>query len=160
MPPLIARPAGVLAYDDDISPSSLFTHDSPRATMRVLSILTTALLPFTALAAKKTLAGGFDGVFAKQVSNGGPIKLDDTAYDALLKGPRDFSVAVLLTALDARFSCQMCTEFQPDWELLAKQWIKGDKKGESRLIYATLDFLDGRNTFQSVRLGLYRQTYL
>nr|XP_023927774.1 dolichyl-diphosphooligosaccharide--protein glycosyltransferase subunit 3-like [Quercus suber] len=120
--------------------------------MRVFRFLTAALLPFTVSAAKKSLAGGFDSVSAKQISKGGPIKLDDAAYDALLKGPRDFSVAVLLTALDARFSCQMCVEFQPDWDLLAKQWINGDKKGESRLIYATLDFLDGRNTFQSMQL--------
>jgi oligosaccharyltransferase complex subunit gamma len=35
--------------------------------------------------------------------------------------------------------------------LLAKSWTRGDKKGESRLVYGTLDFVDGKGTFQSVR---------
>ncbi|KAH8671149.1 hypothetical protein BX600DRAFT_458429 [Xylariales sp. PMI_506] len=54
--------------------------------------------------------------------------------------------------MDSRFGCTLCREFQPEWELLAKSWTKGDKKGESRLIFGTLDFNDGRETF--VSLGL------
>jgi oligosaccharyltransferase complex subunit gamma len=44
----------------------------------------------------------------------------------------------------------LCREFQPEWELLAKSWTKGDKKSESRLVYGTLDFTDGKATFQGV----------
>jgi len=70
----------------------------------------------------------------------------------LTSSPRDYSVAVLLTALDNRFGCQLCREFQPEWDLLAKSWTKGDKTGESRLIYATLDFADGKAIFQALGL--------
>ena len=122
-------------------------------TMRLLQLVTTALLPFTALAAKKS-SDRFQTNHAKQISNSGPVKLDDKAYNDLTKTPRDYSVAVLLTALEARFGCKLCNEFQPEWELLGKQWTKGDKKGEGRLIFATLDFGDGKSTFQSVRCAM------
>lgn len=118
--------------------------------MRVISILTAALLPFTALAAKKATGDKFKDYNSKQLSASGPIKLDDKSYAELTKTPRDYSVAVLLTALEARFGCGLCNDFQPEWELLGKTWAKGDKEGEGRLVFGTLDFIDGKNTFQSV----------
>ncbi|USW56054.1 Putative oligosaccharyl transferase complex, subunit OST3/OST6, Thioredoxin-like superfamily [Septoria linicola] len=116
--------------------------------MRVLSLLTAAILPLTAFAAKSKSTDRFDVQSAKPQ----PIKLDDNSYEKLTKAPRDHSVAVLLTALDARFGCQLCNEFQPEWDLLAKSWTNGDKKKESRLVFATLDFMDGKATFQSMML--------
>jgi oligosaccharyltransferase complex subunit gamma len=118
--------------------------------MRLLQSLTAALLPLAALAAKKSPAERFDEFHAKQLSAAGPLKLNDRSYDELTKSPRDYSVAVLLTALEARFGCNLCNEFQPEWEQLAKQWTKGDKAGEGRLVFGTLDFVDGKSTFQSV----------
>ena len=118
--------------------------------MRVLQLITAALLPFTALAAKKSSGDKFTEYHSKQLSASGPIKLNDRTYDELTKKPRDYSVAVLLTALEARFGCALCNEFQPEWELLGKQWARGDKAGDSKLIFGTLDFVDGKNTFQSV----------
>ncbi|PVI00088.1 hypothetical protein DM02DRAFT_718548 [Periconia macrospinosa] len=118
--------------------------------MRWIQLLAASLLPFTALAAKKPSPDRFSDFHAK--SSSGPLKLDDPTYAKLTKSPRDYGVAVLLTALEARFGCQLCREFQPEWDLLAKSWAKGDKKGESRLLFGTLDFLDGKNTFQSLML--------
>ncbi|WPH00305.1 Hypothetical protein R9X50_00313000 [Acrodontium crateriforme] len=120
--------------------------------MRISQFFTAALLPFSALAAKKPTGDRFQDSNAAQLANGRPLQLDDKSYDALTKGPRDYSVAVLLTALDARFSCTLCKAFQPEWEMLGKQWSKGDKKAESRLVFGTLDFLDGKQTFQSMAL--------
>lgn len=119
------------------------------ANMHFLKGLVVSLLPFAALAAKKPAADRFETFHSKALSST-PLKLDDTLYGKLTSAPRDYTVAVLLTALESRFGCQLCREFQPEWELLSKSWIKGDKKGESRLIYGTLDFTDGKNTFQSV----------
>ncbi|KAI6810743.1 hypothetical protein D0869_13945 [Hortaea werneckii] len=121
--------------------------------MRVLSFLTAALLPFTALAAKKTPGDRFAEYNTKQRSAGKAITLNDRSYEELTKSPRDYSVAVLLTALDARFGCGLCHEFQPEWDLLAKQWLKGDRESEGRLAFGTLDFLDGKQTFQSMMLN-------
>lgn len=79
------------------------------------------------------------------------LKLNDASYKSLTATPRDYTVAVLLTALDARFGCQLCREFQPEWDLVAKSWLKGDKEGDSRLLFGTLDFAEGRDVFVSVR---------
>ena len=116
--------------------------------MRWLQLLTASLLPFTALAARKPSGDRFSDFRSK--STAGPLKLDDAAYAQLTKAPRDYSVAVLLTALETRFGCVLCREFQPEWDLLAKSWVKGDRDGKSRLVYGTLDFVDGKATFQSV----------
>jgi oligosaccharyltransferase complex subunit gamma len=117
--------------------------------MRVLNALVTCLLPLTGFAAKNPATSKFQGFHSKALVST-PLKLADPLYDQLIATPRDYSVAVLLTALEARFGCQLCREFQPEWELLAKSWTKGDKPGDSRLVYGTLDFTDGKNTFQSV----------
>ena len=118
--------------------------------MRLLHCLAAALLPFTTLAAKKPTGDRFKDYHSQQLSNSAPIKLDDTAYNELTKAPRDFSVAVLLTAMESRFGCGLCQEFQSEWDLLGKSWAKGDREAESRLVFGTLDFVDGKQTFQSV----------
>ena len=117
--------------------------------MRFFQTLTALLLPVAALAAKKPTGDRFKEYFSKQLSSA-PIKFDDDLYKQLTTAPRDYSVAVLLTALEARFGCKLCQDFQPEWEILAKSWTKGDKKAESRLLFGTLDFVDGKATFQSV----------
>jgi oligosaccharyltransferase complex subunit gamma len=118
--------------------------------MRFLRALVVSLLPLAALGARKPAADKFERFHTKALASS-PLKLDDSSYEKLTSAPRDYSVVVLLTALDSRFGCQLCRDFQPEWELLAKSWINGDKKAESRLIYGTLDFSDGKGTFQSVR---------
>lgn len=116
--------------------------------MYLLKQLVVFLLPLSVLGAKKT-GDKFQDFHTKQLSST-PLKLVDSSFDRLTSTPREYSVAVLLTALEARFGCQLCREFQPEWDMLAKQWTRGDKKGDSKLIYGTLDFADGKNTFQSV----------
>lgn len=118
--------------------------------MRFLSVLVASLLSAGgALAAKKAAVDRFQDFRTKSQSQN-PVKLDDNLYSRLTNSKRDYSAAVLLTAMDARYGCQLCREFQPEWDLLARSWFKGDRKGESRLIFATLDFSDGRDTFMSV----------
>lgn len=118
--------------------------------MRFLRLLVAALLPVLALSAIKPSGDRFKGYGAQQLSASKPIKLDEKSYAEITKAPRDYSVAVLLTALDARFGCGLCHDFQPEWELLGWSWAKGDKKQESRLVFGTLDFADGKGVFQSV----------
>jgi oligosaccharyltransferase complex subunit gamma len=119
--------------------------------MQFFKVLLLSFLPVVALAAKKPAADTFQQFHSKALSSA-PLKLDDPSYGQLTAAPRDYSVAVLLTALESRFGCALCRDFQPEWDLLSKSWTKGDKQGESRLIYGTLDFTDGKNTFQSVSL--------
>ncbi|KNG50688.1 magnesium transporter protein 1 precursor [Stemphylium lycopersici] len=120
--------------------------------MRWFKLLTASLLPFTALAAKKPIGDRFNDARAKSLSTGRPLKLDDASYAQLTKSPRDYGVAVLLTALEARFGCVLCRAFQPEWDLLGNSWMKGDKNGQTRMVFGTLDFVDGKNVFQSMML--------
>ncbi|KAI0152895.1 OST3/OST6 family protein [Xylariaceae sp. FL1272] len=115
------------------------------------ALLSLAALPLGSLAAKPSSADRFQD-FHKKALSSSPIKLADSSYRKLTKAPRDYSVAVLLTALDTKYGCQLCTAFQPEWDVLGKSYTKGDKKGESRLILSTLDFSEGRETFMSLGL--------
>ncbi|KAF3056094.1 60S ribosomal protein L18-B [Trichoderma lentiforme] len=119
--------------------------------MRILSSIAPLLLLIGGGLAKKAQTDAYEE-FNKLAQRSSPIKLNDATYASLTTAPRNHSVAVLLTALETRFGCQLCQEFQPEWDLLGKSWTKGDKTGESRLIFGTLDFADGRETF--ISLGL------
>ena len=114
--------------------------------MRLLKLLAASLLSCTALAATKGSKDKFATYHARASS--GPLELDDKSFEELTSTPRDYSVAVVLTALEARFGCQICKEFQPEWDLITKSYNRGDKIGEGRLLFGTLDFLKGKNTFQ------------
>lgn len=101
------------------------------------------------VAGGSSAAGKFEQYNSK-VSSGNPLKLDDSSYNDLTSVPRNFTLVVLLTAIEARFGCQLCRDFQPEWDLIAKSWNRGDRSGSTRVLYGTLDFSDGKGTFQKV----------
>lgn len=115
--------------------------------MRFLYLLSAAL----GAASGATAAAGNKFQSYQSLSKGAPIELDDSAYADITSAPRDYHVAVFLTAMDARFGCQLCREFDPEWGVLAQSWNKGPSDS-TRLLFATLDFSRGRNTFQKVKV--------
>lgn len=119
--------------------------------MRFLSTLSSACaLVAGVAAAQKSPEQRFLDFHARAQAAGAPLVLDDGSYKALTSAPREHSVAILLTALGPRFGCQLCREFQPEWDLIGRSWTKGDKAGQSRMLFGTLDFAVGRDTFLSV----------
>lgn len=122
--------------------------------MQVSLAIFLGLLPLFCLAEKSRTDSNFEPYHAKFISGSSPLKLDDGSYEKLTAAPRDYSVAVLLTALETRFGCQLCRDFQPEWDVLGKSWIRGDKKGDTRLLLGTLDFAEGKGTFQKVLRAL------
>ena len=80
------------------------------------------------------------------------IALNESLYDELTSKPRDYYVAIVFTATDARFGCILCREFQPEWELIVQTWNKGRKPEGLDLVFGTLDFLNGRSIFQRLML--------
>lgn len=123
--------------------------------MRWLPLFLSLGLPLGSFAAKKSASVDQFEEFHTKALSSTPLKLGDASYKDLTSLPRDYTAAVLLTAMENRFGCQLCRDFNPEWELLAKSWTKGDKKGESRIVFATLDFAEGRDTFVSVSLALF-----
>ena len=117
--------------------------------MKLPGVFTLALLPVLCLGARRLSDVTFENYHAKSQSSA-PLRLDDASYDDLTATPRNHSVVVLLTALEARFGCQLCRDFQSEWDLLGKGWAKGDRHGDSRILLGTLDFSEGKGTFQKV----------
>ncbi|KAK4152127.1 magnesium transporter protein 1 [Chaetomidium leptoderma] len=120
-------------------------------TLFSLALFGTGSLVATAAAKKTPPEERFNVYHAKALASA-PVKLSDPSYRELTSSSRDYTVAVLLTAMESRYGCQLCREFQPEWELLARSWTSGDKKGESRLVFGTLDFGDGKDIFMSLGL--------
>ncbi|KAJ9500974.1 oligosaccharyl transferase subunit ost3/OST6 [Exophiala xenobiotica] len=119
--------------------------------MHFFKLLTLAALSITSVTAKKGSSTKFDTYFAKQASSA-PFEIDEKGYNELTAAPRDYSLAVLLTARDARYACGLCKEFDPEWKLLGRSWQKGDKNGAHRLLLSTVDFDNGRNVFMRLQL--------
>lgn len=117
--------------------------------MKILTSSVCAVLPWLCLVASKPSKATF-GRYQTQFLSSAPLKLDDVAYDELTITPRNYTSIILLTALEARFGCKLCKDFQPEWDLLARSWARGDKLGETRTVFGTLDFTDGKGTFQKV----------
>lgn len=117
--------------------------------MKLRGLLALSVFPILCLAAKERSRGIFEYYHSKSQSTA-PLQLDDASYAELTANPRNYSVVVLLTALETRFGCQLCRDFQPEWDLLGRSWAKGDRRGDSRILLGTLDFADGKGTFQKV----------
>jgi len=81
-----------------------------------------------------------------------PLELNDALYEEITSTPRDYHVAVLLTALESRFGCVLCRDFQPEWDVIARSWSKAKKNEDMKLLLGTLDFSNGKNTFQKLML--------
>lgn len=127
--------------------------------MHIIQGLVIGLLQISYSIATSSADNRFRDLYSEAILSA-PLKLDDSSYHKVTAAPRDYSAAVLLTAVDPRFACLLCRNFQPEWDLLSKSWTKGDKTGESRLIFGTLDFSEGRNVFQAVRIPKQQQCFI
>ncbi|KAL4800091.1 hypothetical protein BDV19DRAFT_354427 [Aspergillus venezuelensis] len=88
----------------------------------------------------------------QSLSRVAPVQLDDASYDDITSKPRDYYAAVILTAMEARFGCVLCRDFQPEFDLIARSWNKGSKPADLKLLFGTLDFTNGKTAFQRLML--------
>ncbi|KAL4768355.1 hypothetical protein BDW60DRAFT_197603 [Aspergillus nidulans var. acristatus] len=88
----------------------------------------------------------------QSISRLAPLQLNDLSYDDITSKPRDYHVAVVLTATEARFGCVLCRDFQPEFDLIARSWNKGSKPDDLKLLFGTLDFRNGKAAFQKLML--------
>jgi oligosaccharyltransferase complex subunit gamma len=131
------------------STSHLYTLASANFKMKLYSLCVISMLWHGAFAAKASSPDKFQIYHSRSLSST-PLEIDDNTYENLTSAPRDYSIAVLLTAIEAKYGCKLCRDFAPEWELVAKSWTRGDKKGDSRMLFSTLDFSNGKNIFQKV----------
>ncbi|DAA73665.1 TPA_exp: Uncharacterized protein A8136_4099 [Trichophyton benhamiae CBS 112371] len=119
--------------------------------MRLFSLILCAIWPIALALGASSKDGDKYSKFKAASRSTGAVTLDDASYHELTAAPRDYHTVVLLTAMDSRFGCEICKMFQPEWELLSRTWSKA-KLGDSKLVFGTLDFLDGKGTFQQLKL--------
>lgn len=86
----------------------------------------------------------------QSLSRSGPVDLDSASFKELTTVPRDYYAAVILTAIDARYGCIMCREFDSEWDLISRSWNKGTKLEGLKVVFGTLDFDHGKDVFQKV----------
>lgn len=84
------------------------------------------------------------------LSRSGPVDLDSSSFKELTTAPRDYYAAVILTAMDARYGCILCREFDSEWDLISRSWNKGTKLDGLKVVFGTLDFDRGKEIFQKV----------
>jgi len=115
--------------------------------MLLLSLI--PLLALSVFAAKKSAPDAKEQLVALAAANNGVIKLNDATYGLLTSPDRDWSAVIQLTALNS-FKCAPCKELDPPFKTIGKAWAKADPKDKQQHFFATLDFEDGKQTFQAL----------
>ncbi|KAG2157126.1 hypothetical protein DEU56DRAFT_763201 [Suillus clintonianus] len=111
-------------------------------------LLALLLLPLS-LAAKKS---AHEQLVDLAAAGNGLIHLNEQTYDLLASSKRNWSAAVLFTALNPQRRCAPCKEFDPSFTAVAKAWATAPKEQRDQHFFATLDFDDGHAVFQ--KLGM------
>ncbi|KAK6345291.1 oligosaccharyl transferase subunit ost3/OST6 [Orbilia javanica] len=121
--------------------------------MRLLPLLTafTSLLSFTVAQKASDKYQTFAGLASSSKGTKGVVLLNDQLFGDITSPHRNFTSVVLFTALDARFGCALCRDFQPEFDLLGNSWHKEHPQSDG-LFFGVLDFTVGKQTFQ--RLGM------
>ncbi|KAJ5951785.1 Magnesium transporter protein 1 [Penicillium vulpinum] len=114
----------------------------------------TALFLFFSFVSGVLSASSTPDKFARyqSLSRSGLVDLDSASYEELTSTPRDYYAVVILTATDPRFGCLLCRDFESEWDLIARSWIKGTKSDDLKVVFGTLDFDNGKAIFQKLML--------
>jgi len=124
----------------------------------LLSFLTVSSLAAVAVAAVEDKLVKYSQLAASE-PKAGLITLTNDLYSEIVAAPRNYTAVVLLTALNPKFGCVLCRELHPEYELLAKSWL-GQHKDSDGLLFASLDFGAGRETFMKLGLNTAPVLYL
>ncbi|CEP62106.1 dolichyl-diphosphooligosaccharide--protein glycotransferase OST3 LALA0_S04e07932g [Lachancea lanzarotensis] len=88
---------------------------------------------------------------AKEAAKGkGVLKLTNNNFERILKGPRDAYLVIFLTSTNPAIGCTLCTELEPEFNLLTESWLKDHSDGisgdgEKALFFAKADFDPKKN---------------
>ncbi|KAF9518188.1 hypothetical protein BS47DRAFT_1338444 [Hydnum rufescens UP504] len=119
-------------------------------------ILSLRLLTFAVSLSFLPSVFGDDATRAKYAqlaqAGNGVIKLNSAEFEAITASNRDWSVAVVFTALGNEFKCAPCHTFDPNYRAVAKAWSKVSQPQRDSHFFASLDFADGQTVFRSLGL--------
>lgn len=81
----------------------------------------------------------------------GIIRLTDATFEAIVSGPRDYTLAILLTAEGPQYSCAFCKIVGPAFRTLASNWYR-DNSARDDFFFVIADVASSPKSFQ--KLGL------
>ncbi|KAL2709596.1 Dolichyl-diphosphooligosaccharide--protein glycosyltransferase subunit 3 [Kluyveromyces marxianus] len=93
--------------------------------------------------------------------NGNVINLNSRNYEKILNSPRKSDIVVMFTASSTQFSCTLCNEMSPSFDVVANSWFYDHKDGISKdlkeeghgLFFARADFgPDSKQLFSRFQL--------
>lgn len=125
--------------------------------MRTSSVVTAvvfALLSFAGIAFSQEDGGGgeYNSEYVNSLKGSdGLIQLTDKNFDKVVGGPRDYTVAVFLTASQPQYGCQFCRMVGPSIEKIAYSWNQDHPQGDG-LFFAVADIQNTQMSFRKLQL--------
>uniref|UniRef100_A0A1D1Z6I9 Magnesium transporter protein 1 n=1 Tax=Anthurium amnicola TaxID=1678845 RepID=A0A1D1Z6I9_9ARAE len=110
------------------------------------------LLPSPVSATKPSLETKVHKLNDATRKNQGVVELNSNLYDEVTSKPRNYSIIILLTALDPAINCVPCKDFDPEFRLVARSWL-GSGNIPSRIYFGVLDFKNGREVYTKLNLN-------
>ncbi|XP_025085267.1 tumor suppressor candidate 3-like isoform X2 [Pomacea canaliculata] len=81
------------------------------------------------------------------------IRLNGDKFRQYVKmPPRNYSVIVMLTALQAQRQCSVCKQANEEYQILANSW-RYSQQYSNRLFFAMVDYDEGPDVFQSMKIN-------
>lgn len=82
------------------------------------------------------------------------IKMNGDKFRQYVKSsPRNYSTVLMLTALAPQRQCGICKEVNQEFQILASSWKYSSGFASNRLFFAMVDFDDGSDVFQALKLN-------
>lgn len=81
------------------------------------------------------------------------IRMDGDKYRSYLKStPRNYSVILMLTALQAQRQCAVCKQANEEFQIVANSW-RFSAQYSNKLFFAMVDFDEGSDVFSALKLN-------
>lgn len=81
------------------------------------------------------------------------IRLNADKFKQYVRGsPKNYSVVVMLTALQPQRQCSVCKQASDEFTILANSW-RYSQQFSNRLFFAMVDFDEGGDIFQSLKIN-------
>lgn len=81
------------------------------------------------------------------------IRLDNKKFQTYVKSiPRNYSIVIMMTALQGHRQCGACSEANHEYEIVANSW-RHSNAFSNNLFFAMVDYDDGPDVFNSLRIN-------
>lgn len=96
------------------------------------------------------------------------IKITDSNYEDFLNGAKDYHLVLFLYSTASQINCVLCSEFKPDFELIANSWFQDHPDGVAQedgeetsknVYFLQAEFLDARKLFGVLELNNIPKVY-